>query len=285
MEVWASIKNSSEYKEAIEQSKQRTNEQTKQKTELQNLRMQINRLRQQGKDTEAEDLLVELWDKEESYGSGKKRPLDITTRPRSAHRRSASAGRAPRSRLEPDNIPPRPDRAPPSVQTSRARAASARRASRSRLEPDNIPPMPERVPPHVLNYRHEITQELDVDWTLCPEDPAKELRLRAVRNEMLKEQLQRGNPVIYRSSGWSLYPRVRSNDRCSYEPVTSAHEVHQDDIVFCQVQPGDRFYGHLVSRKWFEEDEWWFNISNAHGRENGWCSIKNIYGRLIRVEH
>ena len=145
--------------------------------------------------------------------------------------------------------------------------------------------MPERAPPHVFNYRHEITPELDVDWTLCPEDPAKELRLREERNEMLKEQLQLGKPVIYRSSGWSLYPRVRSNDRCSYEPVTSAHEVHQGDIVFCQVQPGDRFYGHLVSCKWFQDGEWYFTISNLKGWVNGWCSIKHIYGRLIRVEH
>ena len=71
-----------------------------------------------------------------------------------------------------------------------------------------------------------------MDWTLCPEDSAKELRLRAVRNEMIKEQLQLGKPVMYRSSGWSLYPRVWANDLCSYEPVTSADEVHEDDIVF-----------------------------------------------------
>ena len=109
--------------------------------------------------------------------------------------------------------------------------------------------------------------------------------MRAVRNEMIKEQLQLGKPVIYRSSGWSLYPRVWPNDQCTYEPVTSADEVQEDDIVFCQVQPGDRFYGHLVSRKWFQDGEWYFTISNLQGRSNGWCSIKHIYGRLIRCEH
>ena len=62
--------------------------------------------------------------------------------------------------------------------------------------------MPDRLPPLVLNCSHEITPELDVDWTLCPEDWARELRLRAMRNEMIKEQLQLGKPVIYRSSGW-----------------------------------------------------------------------------------
>ena len=165
------------------------------------------------------------------------------------------------------------------------RAASARRALRSRLDTHDIPPRPDRPPPHVLNWSHEITPELDVDWTLCPEDSAKELRLRAQRNEMIKEQLQLGKPVIYRSSGWSLYPRVWSNDLCSYDPVTSADEVHKDDIVFCQVQPGDRFIAHLVSRKWCKHGEWYFTISNMKGLENGWCSIKHIYGRMIRVEH
>ena len=124
-----------------------------------------------------------------------------------------------------------------------------------------------------------------MDWTLCPEDWTKELRLRAERNEMIKEQLQLGKPVIYRSSGRSLYPRVWSNDMCFYDPVTSADEVHEDDIVFCQVQPGDRFFAHVVSRKWFQNGEWYFTISNLKGWENGWCSIKHIYGRLIRVEH
>ena len=226
--------------------------QAKLKAVLQNLRMQINRLRQKGEDTE--DLLLELRDKEKSYERGKNRPLGPTTPPRSAH-------------------------------NPVARVASARRPLRSRLDSDGIPPKPDRAPPFVLNWAHEITPELDVDWTLCPEDVAKELRLRAVRNEMIKEQLQLGKPVIYRSSGWSLCPRVWSNDLCTYEPVTSADEVQEDDIVFCQVQPGDRFYGHLVPRKWFQGGEWYFTISNLKGWSNGWRSIKHIYGRLIRVEH
>ena len=71
-----------------------------------------------------------------------------------------------------------------------------------------------------------------MDWTLCPDDWAKELRLRGVRNEMIKKQLQLARPVIYRSSGSSLYPRVWSNDLCTYEPVTSIDEVNEDDIVF-----------------------------------------------------
>ena len=167
--------------------------------------------------------------------------------------------------------------------TTLPRSAPARRALRSRLDTHDIPPRPDRSLQHLL--RRLRVDWLDVDWTLYPEDRAKELRLRTQRDEMIKEQLQLGKSVIYRSSGWSLYPLVWSNDLCSYDPVTSADEVSEDDIVFCQVQPGDRFFAHLVSRKWFEDGEWYFTISNSKGWENGWCSIKHIYGRLIRAEH
>ena len=62
MDDWAYIKNSSEYKKAIEQSKARTEPKAEQKAVLQNLRMQINRLCQKGEGTE--DLRLELRDKE-----------------------------------------------------------------------------------------------------------------------------------------------------------------------------------------------------------------------------
>ena len=90
--------------------------------------------------------------------------------------------------------------------------------------------------------------------------------MRKVRNELLKENLQAGKPVIYRSSGWSLWPRVWPNDQCTYEPVTSADQVHKEDIVFCEVQPGDRFFAHVVSLKWEEEGDWYFTIADLKGR-------------------
>ena len=113
LDDWAYIKSSSAYKEAIEQSKERTEPQAKQKAVFQNLRMHIIRLRQKGEDTEG--LLLELRGKENTYERGKKRPLGPKTSPRNAHNpvaRAASARRAPRSRLETEPIPPRPDRPP-----------------------------------------------------------------------------------------------------------------------------------------------------------------------------
>ena len=69
LQLWAGIKKSSEYNEAVEQSKRRTEKQTQQRTELQNLRIQINRRRRIGEDTDG--LLRELEDKEKIYGRGK----------------------------------------------------------------------------------------------------------------------------------------------------------------------------------------------------------------------
>ena len=118
-----------------------------------------------------------------------------------------------------------------------------------------------------------------------------ELRRREERNLLIKGNLQAGKSVCYRSSGWSLYPHVWANDQTTYEPVTSADQLRVHDIVFCEVQPGDRFYAHYVKHKywvWTEGElngEWYFTISNAKGRENGWCRIEHIYGRLVECLH
>ena len=195
--------------------------QTKEMAALQKLRMQISRLIRKGEG--AAELLQELQEREESDKRGKKRSLGSTTLPVTA------LGSTTRPFTE---HTPRPMAAtlPKSTDNPRPRAASARRAMRSRSRDEDIPPKPDRPPPIILNYPHEIRPELDVDWTLCPDDSAKELRVRAQRNEITKEQLQLGKPVIYRSSGWSLYPRVWSNELCNYDPVTSADEVHEGDI-------------------------------------------------------
>ena len=57
---------------------------------------------------------------------------------------------------------------------------------------------------------------------------------------MAKTQLLEETAVCYRSSGWSLCPRVKSNDQTTHAPVTSADMVQVDDIVFCEVQTSNR---------------------------------------------
>ena len=69
LEEWTKIKKSDDYKKAVEQSKKRTDAQDKAKAELQYLRITINRLRRESKDTK--HLLQRLRAKEANYGRGK----------------------------------------------------------------------------------------------------------------------------------------------------------------------------------------------------------------------
>ena len=117
----------------------------------------------------------------------------------------------------------------------------------------------------MLQGRHEASPELvvDVDWTLS-EDWAEEQQLREARSKLIKTQLLEGTAVCYRSSGWSLCPRVRSNDQTTYEPVTSADMVQVDDV-----QPANGFYAHLLKRKEWCSGNWLFTVSKREW-ESGW---------------
>ena len=119
------------------------------------------------------------------------------------------------------------------------------------------------------------------------------MKLRERRNKLLRKRLQNGDPVRYRSSGWSLHPRVHSGQECYYVPVTKPKEVEVQDIVFCQVMPSRKYFAHVVKRKdcqWVHEsdskqgEETWFYIANMGGHVNGYCTMKTIYGKLIRVK-
>jgi hypothetical protein len=137
----------------------------------------------------------------------------------------------------------------------------------------------------ILQDRHEASPELDVDWTLS-EDLLKEYRVREVRSQLIKTQLLSGRQVCYRSSGWSLCPRVRSNDQTTYAPVNlNVDMVQVDDIVFCEVQTSNRFYAPLVKDKYLHRGVWTFIISNLQGHVHGWCRIEHIYGKLIECIH
>jgi len=122
-----------------------------------------------------------------------------------------------------------------------------------------------------------------VDWTLH-EDWDIEQRPREERNKHIKERLLAGKNVCYRSSGNSLWPTVKSGDLCEFEPIkaASADDSKLMDIVFCEVQPGDRFYAHLFLRKETNDHsgKTRFIIGNKSGYENGWCFLEHIYGRL-----
>ena len=127
---------------------------------------------------------------------------------------------------------------------------------------------------------------MDTDWTLVA-DWEDERKLREERSQLIKEQLGKGQTAAYRQSGWSLYPRVHSNDLCSYLPVRFAEQVVEDDIVVCNVRPSGLLYAHIVQcKEWnWENKKWVLWIINIEGKCNGWCWLEDVYGKLFSVAH
>ena len=132
-----------------------------------------------------------------------------------------------------------------------------------------------------------------MDGTKVPWD--KELKYRAQRDLLIKDTLQRGVPVAYRSTGSSLSPIVKSGELCFYDPVNAGSKIIQGDIVFCEVQPlywkpawletgGMRlgvFYAHLVKKiEVGGNGKQIYFIGPVRDHLNGWCFFEHIYGRF-----
>ena len=96
--------------------------------------------------------------------------------------------------------------------------------------------------------RRGLDSHPELDWT-------KEIRLREDRTEMIKELLQKGKNVCYRSSGNSMAPKVKSGDLCEFEPFPEGSSVADSidvwDVVFCAVQPKNLFLCPLRSGETF----------------------------------
>ena len=139
---------------------------------------------------------------------------------------------------------------------------------------------PRCVSMECLFQAHEVHPSQVVDWTLH-RDSSEELRLRKVRDHMIKDLLVSKRSVQFRSTGDSLAPRVRSGDVTMWEPVTDHSVLKVRDVVFCSVQPGDRFYGHMIHNigDWHGTKYW--DIGNISGRINGWCFAEHIFGVLV----
>jgi hypothetical protein len=91
-------------------------------------------------------------------------------------------------------------------------------------------------------------------------------------------RLQAGETVSFRESGNSMTPRIKSRQKCTYEPVTGAADVKVGDAVFCKV--GGNYYTHLISA--IRGDE--YQIGNNHGHVNGWVTLEKIYGKVVAVD-
>lgn len=91
-------------------------------------------------------------------------------------------------------------------------------------------------------------------------------------------KLQRGETVSFRPRGNSMIGRISSGQKVTVRPLGSDEGLKKRDIVLCTVSGAQ--YLHLVTAV----QPGRVQISNNHGKVNGWTPIKNIYGKCIRVE-
>ena len=135
---------------------------------------------------------------------------------------------------------------------------------------------------------HEIYPGEDPDQTrINTKSKEEEFVSRDIRNHLIKEKLQLCESVQYRSTGWSMYPLIHSEDTCVFEPVCGDPQLEQlpievSDCVFCEVQPKNHFYAHkvieIIPSSINKATQ--YIIGNANGHRNGWCYRRHIYGRL-----
>ena len=84
---------------------------------------------------------------------------------------------------------------------------------------------PQRHVPVMLSSPHEAAPPFHIDWTIIdgsrrdPEMWKLELKLRGVRNRMIREDLAAGFAVFYTSTGDSMWPLVQSYDACLFHPI------------------------------------------------------------------
>ena len=112
----------------------------------------------------------------------------------------------------------------------------------------------------------------------------------------MREALLAGSIVQFKSTGRSLEPLVFSGDVCFLHPVLPGcnSQILPGDIIFCHVQPGNRYYTHLVWRTYkyktkYDVEKDVFIIGNNRDGDkkkcNGWCFREHIYGILTQTQH
>lgn len=79
-----------------------------------------------------------------------------------------------------------------------------------------------------------------------------------------------------------MVPRIKSGERCTYEPVPESDQIRKGDMVYCNV--GKYFFTHLVTGKKGSGKDTLFQISNNHGHVNGWIPRSKIFGKVTHVE-
>lgn len=90
------------------------------------------------------------------------------------------------------------------------------------------------------------------------------------------ERLKKGETVQIRPRGGSMKGKIESGDLVTIEPRTAP--VEKDDIVLCRVHGQE--YLHLVKAVDGER----CLIGNNRGGTNGWTSLSQVFGKVVKVE-
>ena len=81
----------------------------------------------------------------------------------------------------------------------------------------------------------------------------------------------------FRPHGNSMQPKIESGQLVTVEPIKS--RVAVGDIVLCKV--AGKQWLHLVISV---DSDGRYQIGNNKGHINGWCTLQNIYGKVIKIE-
>ena len=75
-----------------------------------------------------------------------------------------------------------------------------------------------------------------------------------------------------------MIPLIHSGELCTIAPVPKDWIPTKDQIVLCKVV--GNYYLHLISAV----SKGRVQISNNHGRVNGWTHLSNVFGILTDVQ-
>ena len=148
--------------------------------------------------------------------------------------------------------------------------------------------MQARRRPYRLPEPHEVhTTDDNEEMRYSFEDDGDEARERAMTNNMIKEQLQKGRSVQYRAGGDSMYPWVHSGDCCLIEPAIECDGLKTGDIVFCQLDPHERYFAGKIMEVMMVQDTTAGSARHRRkywiGDENDCCYEEHIYGKYVEV--
>jgi hypothetical protein len=94
-------------------------------------------------------------------------------------------------------------------------------------------------------------------------------------------RLLQGQTTKMRPRGNSMHPRIKSGELVTIEPLENLDTpLRKGDMVLCQVRGSQ--YVHIISAIRVKMDVTQYQISNNHGKTNGWTS--KVFGKVVKVE-